>query len=71
MDAAGGGVDVGMAQKGLHHRQVDAGFGQRRAERVPQRVRMRGRDAGQAAVVAQDAPQNNRVLVVSGRSASR
>ena len=43
MDVAGGGVDVGVAQQRLHHRQVDPGLGQGGAERVPQRVRMPGR----------------------------
>ena len=28
MDVAGGGVDVGVAQQGLHHRQIHTGLGQ-------------------------------------------
>ena len=40
MDIPGGGVDVGMAEQRLHHREVDPGLGQRGAEGVPQRVRV-------------------------------
>ena len=46
MNVASSGIDVGVAEQGLHHRQVDAGFGQHGAEGVPQRVWM---SAGQRA----------------------
>lgn len=35
MDVTGGGVDVRVAQQGLHHGQIDTSLGQRGAERVP------------------------------------
>ena len=60
MDVAGGGVDVGMAEQGLHHRKIDTGLGQRGAERVPQRVRMPADDPGQVTVVAEDRAQPGR-----------
>ena len=88
MEVAGGGVDVGVAEQRLHHREVDAGLGERGPERVTERVRVTGGDAGLVAVIAEDgakprrrerlaaplalcATTNSRVLVVSGRSASR
>ena len=46
MDIGGRGIDVVMAHQRLDHRQVDPGLGQRGAERMPQRMRMPGRDTG-------------------------
>ena len=40
MDVAGGGVDVGVTEQRLHHRQIHSGLGQCGPERVPQRVRV-------------------------------
>ena len=60
MDVAGGGFDVGVAQQGPHHRQIHAGLGQSGAEGVAQGVGMRGRDAGDLAVLAEDPPQPRR-----------
>ncbi len=57
MDVTGGGVDVGVTEQGLHHRQVDTGFGERGAERVPQRVRVTAGHAGQFPVIAEHPPQ--------------
>jgi hypothetical protein len=40
MDIPGGGIDMGVAEQSLHHREIDPGLGQSGPERVPQRVRM-------------------------------
>lgn len=56
----GGGVDVGVAQQCLHHRQIDTRFGERCAEGVAQCVRVSTGHTGDAAVVSEDLPQPRR-----------
>ena len=53
-------VRLGVAQQGLHHGQIHTGLGQSGAEGVAQGVGMRGRDAGDLAVIAEDPPQPRR-----------
>ncbi len=60
MDVAGSGVDVRMAEHGLHHREIDARLGQRGPERVPQGVRVTANDSGHAAVITEDRAQPGR-----------
>lgn len=40
MNVTGGGINVGVAEEGLHDSQINAGLGQSRPERVPQRMRV-------------------------------
>ena len=40
MDVTGGGVDMGMTEQRLHHREIDPGLGQRGPERVSQGMGM-------------------------------
>lgn len=60
MDITGGGVDMGVTEQCLHHRQIDPGLGQCGAERMPQRVRVPSGDTGQLPVIAEDRPQPGR-----------
>lgn len=60
MDVAGGGIDMSVTEKGLHHREIDAGLGKDCPKRVTQRVRVPAGHAGQAPVVAEHRPQPRR-----------
>ena len=60
MDVTGGRVDVGMAEQGLHDRQINARFGKRGAERVAKCVRVAAWDASRRPVIAKDRAQARR-----------
>lgn len=70
MNVAGSGIDVGVPEQGLHHRQVDAGLGQHGAEGVPQRVWMSTGDSGDLPVVPEDRAQARRSQPLEGVSLS-
>jgi len=57
MHIAGGRVDMGVTEKGLHHNKIDTGFGERGPERVSQRVRMTAGHAGQFTVITEHPSQ--------------
>ena len=60
VDVARCGVDVGMPKEGLHHGEIDAGFGERGAERVTERMRMTAWNSSRRPVIAKDGPQTGR-----------
>jgi hypothetical protein len=60
-----------VAHQSLDHRQVDPGLGQRRAERVPQRVWVSGAHAAAFAVIPEDRAQPGRRQRLSAMRAFR
>lgn len=60
MDVAGCGVDVGVSEQCLHHRQIDTGLGHRGAERMAQCMWVTGEHSGLDPVIPEDRAQSGR-----------
>ena len=60
VDVTGGRVDVGMTKQRLHDGEIDARFGERGAEGVPECVRMAAWDTSRRPVIAKDRAQARR-----------